>query len=53
MLEPILASEDRKKSKRAGLWVTARDPSRKVNQMSKAIWDRKIIPKSISSTRTG
>ena len=33
--EQILASEERNKSKRAGLRVTVRDPSRIVNHLSK------------------
>ena len=33
--EQILASEERNKSKRAGLRVTVRDPSRIVNNLSK------------------
>ena len=37
IVEQILASEERNKSKKAGLWVTVRDPSRKVNLMSKVI----------------
>ena len=43
IVEQILASEKRNKSKRAGLWGTVRDPSMKVNHLSKVIWDRKII----------
>ena len=36
--------------------VTVKDPSRKVNHLSKVVWDRKIITeftRSISSTRIG
>ena len=53
-VEQRLASEERNKSKRAGLWVSVWDLSRKVNHMSKVIWDRKIIiefTRPISSTR--
>ena len=39
ILEQILVSEERYKSKRAGLRVAVRDPSRKVNHLSKVIWD--------------
>ena len=56
IVEQILASEERKKSKRAGLWESVWDPSRKVNHLSKVIWDTKIITeftRSISSTRIG
>ena len=38
--EQILVSEEEiYKSKRARLWVTARDLNRKVNDLTKAIWD--------------
>ena len=52
----VLASEERNESKRARLRVTGRDLSRKVNHLSKVIWDRKNISeftRSISSTRIG
>ena len=46
-----LASEEINKSKRAELWES-QDPNRKVNYLSKVIWDRKIteFTRSISST---
>ena len=53
IVEHILASEEINKSRRA-VGITVRDPSHKVNHMSKIIWDRKIITeftRSISSTR--
>ena len=49
ILEQILVSEERKKSKRA-------DPSRKVNHLSKVFEIDKLIAeftKSVSSTRIG
>ena len=52
--EQILASKEINKSKRAGLWEW--DLRRKVNHLSKAVRDRKIITeftRSISSTRIG
>ena len=54
LVEQFLVSEERKKSKRAGLWL--RDLSRKVNHLRKVIWDRKILTeftRSISSTAIG
>ena len=54
IVEQIPASEDRNKSKRVGLRVTVRDLSRKINHLSKIIWEKKIIRKftrSIISTR--
>ena len=61
--EHILASEEWKKSKREGLWESqSRDPSRKVNYLSKVLWDFrteflwKIITeftRFVSSTRIG
>ena len=51
IVEQIIASEERNKSKRRGC-----NPSRKVNHLSKVVWDRKIITeftRSISSTRIG
>ena len=55
IVEQILASEERSKSKRAGLWESQSGIS--VGKlMSKVVWDRKIITeftKSISSTRIG
>ena len=51
-----LVSEQRKKSIRAGLRVTVRDPSRKFNDLSKEIGGREIVAdlsRSISSTRIG
>ena len=56
IVKQILASEERNKSKRAGLWDTVWDLSRKVNHLSKVISDRKIITeftRSISFTRIG
>ena len=56
IVEQILASEEINKSKRAGLWESVWDPSRKVNHLSKVIWDTKIITeftRLISSTRIG
>ena len=44
ILEQILASKEINQSKRADCErVTVRDLSRKVNHLSKVIWDRKII----------
>ena len=40
IVEQILALEKRSKSKRAQLWKSVRDPSRKVNSPSKIIWER-------------
>ena len=37
IVEQILVSEERNKSKRAGLRVTVRDPSKKVNHLSEVI----------------
>ena len=52
--EQILVSEEINKSKRAGLRITVRDPSRKVNFLSKVIWKMIIkYTRSISSTRIG
>ena len=56
IVEQILVSEEIKKSKRARLWESVWDRSRKVNYLSKVIWVRKIITefiRSISSTRIG
>ena len=39
----ILRIEERKKSLKAGLGITLRDPRRKVNLLHEVIWDRKII----------
>ena len=45
--EQILVSEEEiYKSKRARLWVTARDLNRKVNDLTKAIWDRESQQRS-------
>ena len=55
-VEQIGASEERNKSNRAGLWESVRDTSRKVNHLSKVIWDRKIITeftRCINSSRIG
>ena len=52
IVEQILALEERKKSKRA-MWVTVRDPSRKVNYISKVVWDRKTMTHFTRSTRIG
>ena len=52
----ITASKEINKCKRAGLWQPQWDPSRKVNHLSKVIWDRKYITeftRSISFTRIG
>ena len=45
IVKQILAPEEKKKSKTERLWEvwTVSDPSRKVNNLSKVIWDRKII----------
>ena len=51
IVEQILVSEEREKSKSVELWE---DLGRKVNHMSKVIWDKKNITeftRSISSTR--
>ena len=56
IVEKILGAEERNKSRRTRLRITVRDPSRKVNYLSKVNWDRKIrteLPRSISSTRIG
>ena len=56
IVEQILASEERNKSKRAGLWESVWNLGRKVKHLSKVIWDRKItteFTKSISSTWVG
>ena len=50
IVEQIIASKERNKSKRAGLWES------QVNHLSKVIWDRKILTeftRSITSTRIG
>ena len=52
-----IAPEDRNKIQKSCIVrVTVRDPSRKVNHLSKVIWDGKFITeftRSISSTRIG
>ena len=45
MVEQILASGDRNKSKRAGLWESIRGPSKKVKCMGKVTRERTIIKK--------
>ena len=56
-VEQILASEEKRQiQKSRTVRVTVRSRSRKVNHLSKVIWDRKIIAeftRSISSTRIG
>ena len=47
IVEQILDSEEGNKSKKAGLWESVWDPSRKVNHLSKVIWDRKIITEQL------
>ena len=50
IIEQMLASEERNQSKSAGLW------ERRVNHLSKIVWDRKIIAefiRSIISTKIG
>ena len=54
IVEQILASEEINKFKRARLWESVWDPSRKVSHLSKVVWDRKTIAeftRSNSSTR--
>ena len=47
IVEQILASEEINKCKRAGLWESqSGNPSRKVNHLSKVIWDRKEFTRS-------
>ena len=56
IVEQMLASEERKKPKRAGLWESVLDVSRTVNHLSKIVWERKILTeftRSISSTIIG
>ena len=48
IVEQILASEERNKSKRTGWRVTVRDPSRKINRVNITEFTR-----SSSSTRIG
>ena len=43
IVEQILASEGKSKSKKAGLENQVSDPSRKFNHLIKVIWDRKIV----------
>ena len=53
ILEQILAPEERNKYKRAELWesrITVWDSSRKVNRLSKVVWDRTIITECTRST---
>ena len=55
-VEQILASEEINKSTKTGVWESVWDPRRKVNHLSKVIWDRRIVTeftRSISSTRIG
>ena len=53
IVEQILASEERNKFKRALLWESVWDPSRKVNQLSKVIWDITEFTRSISFIKIG
>ena len=43
IVEEMLASEEEKTPKGKIMRITVWDPSRKVNHVSKIIWDRKII----------
>ena len=44
IVEQILASQERNEFKRAGLWESVWDPSKKINYLSKVVWEIISLP---------